>query len=160
MRTLAFQSTANAGRPYLAILHTAEAPHPEEWTAYARAVGDAASSAVGTLHAFAVTDGGGPSSTQRKQLGDAFSRGTGSSVTHVFTTSAFVRGIVTAFHWMGWSAALAHHPSDFGRVVAGCGLSPVAVLGTFASLQTEVPRVQALRMVEDAMKSSIWRALR
>lgn len=148
MRTLAFQSASHADRPYLVIMHTAAAPDPEEWQGYVEAVSAAAASVDGQLHAFVVTDGGGPSSTQRKDIADAFAQGIAKATTHVFTTSSFVRGIVTAFHWMNWSPAEAHHPNDFGAVCVRCGLPPRVLMSELEKLQLLLPEVQLLKQIK------------
>jgi predicted small integral membrane protein len=160
MRTLAFRSTTAAEKRYLVIVHTAATPDALEWQAYTQAVGAAAVTTVDMLHAFVVTDGGGPTSSQRKEIADAFARGSGDAVTHVFTTSAFVRGIVTAFHWMNWSPAVAHHPNDFVDVCRESGLSPIVVWNELASLERELAPIAIMRQIERSMKEALKHAIR
>ena len=147
MKTLAFHSALYRDSRYLVIAHTEAAPAVEEWNGYLAAVGEAVSVEGPTVYAFVVTDGGGPSSTQRKEIAEVFSGGAAQASTHVFTTSAFVRGIVTAFHWMNWSPTEAHNPSNFPTVCVRCGFPPLVVLSEFERLQEQLPPVAVLRKI-------------
>ncbi|MEY4578117.1 MAG: hypothetical protein RL701_2820 [Pseudomonadota bacterium] len=152
MTTLAFQSTAYAGIPYLLILHTAAAPELQEWQAYVDVVAAAMSNSSAMLYSFVITDGGGPSSRQRKDLADAYTLGNGKANTHVFTTSTLVRGIVTAFHWMNWTPTEAHHPLEFAAVCARCQLPPSVILTGFCQLQNQLPSVAILNGIEASVR--------
>jgi hypothetical protein len=94
--TFTFGSRGAAGRAFFALLHTAEAPDNATWRAYVLALAAVIERTQRTIHIFAVTDGGGPDSSQRRELAEVFARDRHGSMTQVFTTSAFTRGMVTA----------------------------------------------------------------
>jgi hypothetical protein len=146
MKTLAFQRGSGSGKDYLVLLHPPEQPSSEDWTAYVNAVARALAESTGRLHAFVATDGGAPSAPQRKELAAAFARG--DALTHVFTTDAFIRGVVTAFRWVSRAGAVAHHPKEFDAVCRDCGFLPADVLSDFRHVQRQLPRVIALESIE------------
>ncbi|HEX5660551.1 MAG TPA: hypothetical protein VFX59_25330 [Polyangiales bacterium] len=148
MRTLAFQQGAGRGADYLILLHTSAAPDVAEWKAYVDQVGRTMSTARGVLSVFVATDGGGPNAAQRKLLTETFSRGPGDALTHVFTTSAFVRGIVTTFRWVARAPAVAHVPRDFSAVCAACALDPAAVLSDLLAVQKRFASVRIVEQIE------------
>jgi hypothetical protein len=132
----------------LLLLHGAQQPSATEWSAYVQAVESALPSAKGTLHIFVATDGGAPNAAQRKQLAEAFDRSAPPGLTHVFSTSAFVRGVVTAFSWMTRSHALAHAPRDFASVCVESRLDAASVLGDLLRLQDTFIAVQVLGQIQ------------
>jgi hypothetical protein len=148
VQTIAFQRGTAVGAPYLVLLHSAEQPSAQEWSAYVQGVEAALPSAKGTLHIFVATDGGAPNAAQRKQLAEAFDRSASPGLTHVFSTSAFVRGVVTAFSWMTRSHALAHAPREFGSVCVECHLDAASVLGDMVKLQSTFVAVQVLGQIQ------------
>lgn len=148
MHTIAFQRGTAVGAPYLVLLHSAQPPSAAEWSAYVQAVEGALPFAKGTLHIFVATDGGAPNAAQRKQLAEAFDRSASPALTHVFSTSAFVRGVVTAFSWMTRSHALAHAPRDFGSVCLDCQLDAVAVLADMVRLEDTFIGVAVLGQIQ------------
>src|SRR5436190_18835266 len=99
MASFAFRSGPAAQRPYFVLLHTAKAPDETTWSRYIEALANRMAQSQMPVHVFAVTDGGGPSSGQRRALAEAFARDQRGAMTHVFTTSTVTRGIVTAFQW-------------------------------------------------------------
>jgi hypothetical protein len=147
VQTIAFRRGTAAGAPYLVLLHSADQPSAHEWNAYVQAVEATLPSARGTLHIFVATDGGAPNAAQRKQLAEAFDRGPNKALTHVFSTSAFVRGVVTAFSWMTRSHALAHAPRELASVCVECRLDPTAVLDDLRSLEGTFVPVQVLQQM-------------
>lgn len=144
---MAFQR-GTSGAAYLVLLHSADQPTVAEWTGYVQEVEAALPGARGTLHIFVATDGGAPNAAQRKQLAEAFDRSSTPALTHVFSTSAFVRGVVTAFSWMTRSHAIAHAPRDFSAVCAECSLEPAAVLNDLLSAQSSFISVQVLLQIQ------------
>jgi hypothetical protein len=71
-------------------------PTDDEWKAYVRDVERWLPDLVGTM---IVTDGGGPTSAQRRELKEVFSRNGRASVrTAVLSNSLMVRGIVNALN--------------------------------------------------------------
>ncbi|MEY4511216.1 MAG: hypothetical protein RLZZ450_3338 [Pseudomonadota bacterium] len=148
MRTLAFQQGSGKGPDYLVLLHTSAAPDVAEWKAYVDQVGRAMSTAKGALSVFVATDGGGPDAAQRRLLTETFSRGPGDALTHVFTTNAFVRGIVTTFRWVARAPAVAHTPSGFSAVCAACELDPAEVLSDLLAVQKRFASVRIVEQIE------------
>jgi hypothetical protein len=153
MNTLAFRRSSSAEKRYLVLIHNASAPDAAEWQAYVREMDRTLAEAVGTVHAFVVTDGGGPDAVQRRELADIFGQRHCSNLTHVFTNDMVVRAIVTAFRWIGRAHAVAHLPSAFPFVCAECGLSAVEVLHDFREAEKELGRVRMLQQLEDALQS-------
>jgi hypothetical protein len=150
MRTLSFRVCTTSNTPYLLLLHTAEEPDPLEWRDYVQQMAATISSADALVHAIVATDGGGPNAQQRRELADVVTRGHG-SLTHVFTTDMFIRGIVTAFHWIANSRAVAHAPDQFTAVCVDCELSPTDVLAELIHLQKSFPRVLTLEQIIQAI---------
>jgi hypothetical protein len=150
MKTLAFHSSVYTGTPYIIVLHTIAAPDPAEWDAFVSAVSAVMTSATETVCAFAVSEGGGPTSAQRRALADAFGQGKTLPRTHVFTNSAFVRGIVTAIEWMKSFPIQAHSPDSFASVCVECGLSPGTLLADYLKLAEQLP---PLAVVEQLKRS-------
>jgi hypothetical protein len=123
VQTIAFQRGTAVGAPYLLLLHSAQQPSAPEWSAYVQAA-------------------------QRKQLAEAFDKSATPGLTHVFSTSAFVRGVVTAFSWMTRSHALAHAPREFGSVCVESQLDATSVLGDLVRLQQTFVAVQVLSQIQ------------
>jgi hypothetical protein len=133
------------------LLHSALQPSAAEWSAYVQAVEGTLPATKGTLHVFVATDGGAPNAAQRKQLAEAFDKSPRPALTHVFSTSAFVRGVVTAFSWMTRSHAVAHAPRDFVSTCVECELQPDAVLGDLLALQRTFGDVLVLRQIQQSV---------
>jgi hypothetical protein len=152
MKTLAFQRSVADDDPYLVLLHTAASPEPSEWHGYVREMAATLSVAVKQVQVFVVTDGGGPDAKQRKELADVIQPTRVGALTHVFTTNVFVRGIVTAFRWLGGAGAVSHHPNDFPNVCSACGFLPVIVLSDLRRVQEEIDSVQTLAEIEETMR--------
>jgi hypothetical protein len=148
MGSFAFRSGPAAQRPYFVLLHTGEAPDATTWSRYIEALADRMEQSQLPVHVFAVTDGGGPSSGQRRALAEAFARDQRGAMTHVFTTSTFTRGIVTAFQWLARSRAVAHMPDEFPAVCEQCRIPAPAVLGDLNELQKGLPPVVLLTLLE------------
>jgi hypothetical protein len=152
MKTLAFSNNRHPSPPYLVLLHSSLPPDVAEWQDYVRTMSRALGGTSGMVHAFVATDGGGPDAAQRRELAEVLKQGPGVSLTHVFTTDAFVRGIVTAFHWIAKARAVAHLPKDFREVCIASGVSPEHVLDDLMELQKSFPRVETLMQVEHSMQ--------
>jgi hypothetical protein len=151
MRTFAYRTNVVAERTYCTLLHSADAPEAALWGDYVKALGKLLAQSNKPVHVFAVTDGGGPDPNQRRALADVFASDRLGSTTHVFTTSPFTRGIVTAFQWVARSRAVAHHPDAFPVVCEQCGIPARAVLDDLAGLQQELPPVALVAQLERAV---------
>jgi hypothetical protein len=156
--TLAFRASAGPGHPFMVLLHDTRAPEPAEWKRYLDALSATVATASARVHVFIVTDGGGPNAAQRKELAAVLERGPVDALSHIFTTDAFVRGIVTAFRWIAHARAVAHHPRELAAVCADCGHAPEDVLAELATLQAAFPPVATLRVVEESIYPARMRA--
>jgi len=154
MNTFAFRPGTDARHPYFVLLHTEDAPDAEIWSQYVAALSARIAHGTSTINVFAVTDGGGPDPGQRRALAAAFARDHFGSITHVFTTSSVTRGIVTAFHWLARSRAVAHPPEEFTAICARCNIAAAAVLEDLVRLQAELPPVALLEAISDGVHSS------
>jgi hypothetical protein len=154
MKTLAFRRSPTAAQPYLVLVHAREAPDAQEWDAYVATVAETMTAAVGRVNVFVATDGGGPNPAQRKALADAFNNGLGDAWTHVFTTDAFVRGVVTAFNWVAKAHATAHLPSEFVNVCNECGIAPTEVMKELTAIHKTFQRVNTLVRISDEVARS------
>jgi hypothetical protein len=146
MAAFAFAAGTAAQHRYFVLLHTAEPPEAEIWQAYVEAVAATLARTEERVHAFVVTDGGGPDASQRKKLADAFARG--DAMTHVFTTNVFVRGIVTAFRWIAQARATAYAPAELAVTCTACGVPARDVIADLVKLQGTMPTVRALELVQ------------
>jgi hypothetical protein len=157
MKSLAFRQCSTAGgKTYVVLLHTAAAPDEAEWKAYVDAVRAMVMVSVTEVHVFIATDGGGPDARQRRDLAAVVARGSHDTVTHVFTTDAFVRAIVAAFRWIAGARAFAYAPHEFSDVCRRYGLSHLAVLKSFAEIQASLPKITTLgRMVEETARLGV-----
>lgn len=154
MNTFAFRSSNDPRHSYFVLLHTEDGPDVERWSQYVEALAARIAHTTTTIHIFAVTDGGGPDPGQRRALAAAFARDHLGSITHVFTTSTVTRGIVTAFHWLARSRAVAHTPDEFPSVCKRCGVPASAVLEDLVRLQAELPPVMLLDSIDSAVRSA------
>ena len=162
MKAFAFRISSDAPRPFVVLLHTHETPEVNIWSQYVDELSALLPRTKTAVPIFAVTDGGGPDSAQRRALARAFAPDRLGAMTHVFTTSAFTRGIVTAFHWVARARAVAHLPQEFPEVCASCQTPVRAALDELFTLQTLLPPVALLAQiagvcgvgVHDAPKSS------
>lgn len=154
MNTFAFRPSTDARHSYFVLLHTEDAPDAEIWSQYVAALSARIAHGTSTINVFAVTDGGGPDPGQRRALAAAFARDHFGSITHVFTTSSVTRGIVTAFHWLARSRAVAHPPEEFTAICARCNIAAAAVLEDLVRLQAELPPVALLEAISDGVHSS------
>lgn len=162
MNTIAFRRGSAPGRPYLVLVHTAEAPRHDEWNEYLRLVGSTLAEVKMPLHIFIATDGGGPDATQRKDLATLVKSGSREGFSHIFTTSGLVRGIVTAFRWIVGAHATAHHPSEFALVTSREGYEPSHVLGDLLALQALLAPLATVHLIEQssAPKPALFEGLR
>lgn len=147
MTAFAFRVERDERRPFAVLLHTQDAPEAELWLAYVDALRHALARATTAVPIFAVTDGGGPDSAQRRALARAFAPDKLGAMTHVFTTSPLTRGIVTAFHWVARSRAVAHLPEEFPAVCERYGVPVRAVLDELFVLQAALPPVALLAQI-------------
>ncbi|HET9931525.1 MAG TPA: hypothetical protein VFQ35_12585 [Polyangiaceae bacterium] len=137
-----FRRGTNGDKTYFVLLHSEATPEEARWNAYLDAISRALAGSVGRTHVFVATDGGGPDPAQRKALARVFEQG--DALTHVFTTSVVVRGIVTAFRWIAGTRAVAHQPQDFGRTCVEVGHDPALVVQSFDEAQSELAPVALL----------------
>ncbi len=152
MPAFKFRSATRGERPYLVLLHTAEVPADDEWSAYVDALSHTLALARGRVHAFVATDGGGPNAAQRQRLAHAMTRG--DAITHIFTTDVVPRGILTAFRWVSRAQAAAYVPRDFPSVCEMCGLQASDVLQDFRLSASDFPEVKTLAMLERAVRET------
>lgn len=87
-------------------LHSLRNPLPEEWQAYLAVVADMRVAAGGDLSSFrqiVFADGGGPSVIERRAFSDitAKAKSCGELRVAIVSRSLAVRGIITAFRWLG-----------------------------------------------------------
>lgn len=147
MTAFAFRVSADAPRPFVVLLHTHETPEANIWSQYVDTLSELLPRTKTSVPIFAVTDGGGPDSGQRRALARAFAPDRLGAMTHVFTTSSFTRGIVTAFHWVARARAVAHLPEEFPAVCERCQAPVRAVLDELFGLQALLPPVTLLEQI-------------
>lgn len=122
MKNAAFQLV----RGVCIVVNNATDPSKEEWDAYL-ALASAGMKAAGDLSRFSqlvVTDGGGPNAAQRKASVDLGKKHGDPSLIRgsVVSNSVAVRGIVTAFHWLG-APMRSFSPAEVGDALAHLGIS-------------------------------------
>lgn len=114
MKNMVFKSD---GRFFI-LLHTEAAPSDAEWTAFVTATEVAARQAgkdFSQLRQLVITDGGGPSSTQRKQANAMLG---GSTIrVAVVSQSTAIRGVVTALSWFN-SLIKAFNPDELKEALS------------------------------------------
>jgi hypothetical protein len=147
MTAFAFRVSADAPRPFVVLLHTGETPEGDIWSQYVDVLSELLPRTKTAVPIFAVTDGGGPDSGQRRALARAFAPDRLGAMTHVFTTSSFTRGIVTAFHWVARSRAVAHLPEEFPAVCERCQTPVRAAMNELLELQKQLPPVALLAQI-------------
>ena len=102
----------------LLVVHGRDAPSDDEWDEYLRQVKLVV--ATGRPRAIAVTEGGAPSLSQRRQVNQILG-GTG-AIGAVVSNSTFVRGIVTALSWFN-RGVCSFSPDEFELACTHVGLS-------------------------------------
>lgn len=145
MASFAYRKGGKARSAFYCLLHTAAPPDAAAWRAYVASVDETLAVSSGCVHLFVATDGGGPDAAQRKELAAVLARDDRNGLTHVFTTSAFTRGIVTAFRWIARARAVAHRPEAFASVCGECGVSAAEVLACFDAMQASFAPVHILK---------------
>jgi len=151
----AFRVSPDAPRPFVVLLHTGETPEGDIWSQYVDVLSELLPRTKTAVPIFAVTDGGGPDSGQRRALARAFAPDRLGAMTHVFTTSAFTRGIVTAFHWVARSRAVAHLPGEFPAVCERAQTPVGAALDELFLLQKRLPPVALLAQIAAVCGASV-----
>jgi hypothetical protein len=151
MTSFAFRPSTETGHSYFVLLHTVDAPDAATWNQYVGALAAVIAQSKTAVQVFAATDGGGPGPGQRRALAAVFAQDQRGAITHVFTTSTVTRGIVTAFHWVARTRAVAHLPSDFPAICARCRIPARAVFNDLLRLQALLPPVALLRDIERAV---------
>lgn len=151
MKSFAFRPSTEPGHAYFVLLHTVDAPDAATWSQYVDALAVMIARSKTAVQVFAATDGGGPGPGQRRALAAVFAQDQLGAITHVFTTSAVTRGIVTAFHWVARARAVAHVPGEFPAICARCRIPARAVFEDLRSLQALLPPVALLRDIERAL---------
>jgi hypothetical protein len=150
MKTLTFLRGSSGSHKYLVLLHTDAAPDPDEWLLYLKELDATFAATKGRVNTFVATDGGSPDDVQRRQLAVVISREARDALTHVFTTHATVRTVVTAFRWIAPPRAVAYQPREFATVCDKCGVAREDVLRDFAQAQADFPPVKILGLISDA----------
>lgn len=101
-------SATYSGKPVLAVVHTETAPSDDEWRTFLER--DARILLEPKAVGLAITDGGAPTSTQRRGLVEL---GYKRPVISVITRSLVARGAVTALSWFDYDiAAFAPEKAD------------------------------------------------
>jgi hypothetical protein len=148
MKTLVFRRGSSGDHKYLVLLHGVAPPDPDEWLLYLKELDATFATTKARVYVFAVTDGGSPDDLQRRQLATVISKGSRDALTHVFTTHASVRTVVTAFRWIAPPRAIAYQPSEFMAVCEKCGVNPADVLKDFDEVQNTFPPVAILAQIQ------------
>ncbi len=127
-----------AGGAHVAV-HGSVSPHDEEWQRYL----DDISEHLGEIRGVIVnTTGGGPSSLQRSMATEHWKRHGGGPKMSIMTTSAFVRGMVTALSWFLGPTVKAFPIEDYGDAAEHLGLGAAEVdevRATVARLRANLP---------------------
>jgi hypothetical protein len=150
MPSFTFLPGLSGERSFFVLLHTSARPDAATWNAYLGALRMRLHQSQGMMHVFVATDGGGPDAAQRQALTVALSGR--DARTHVFTTDLLVRGIVTAFRWIGGSA-IAYDPNDFVSACQTTEHSPANVLGAMNLAQNKLAPVATLGRLQRAFVS-------
>jgi hypothetical protein len=149
MKQMGSGSVKIGNRTLLLALHTREAPTNEQWNAYLEMIsGVTTHTPFGNVVGLAITDGGAPDARQRA-LGAKFLP----SSTSVVTTSAFARGVVTAFSWVN-PRVKAFHPARFVEALKHLHLENDAlsvVVGAIADLQGTMDPVVTVTDIHRAL---------
>ena len=140
MKNAAFQLVRGVG----IAVHNATNPNKEEWDDYL-AMSGAGMKAVGDLSRFkqlVFTDGGGPNAAQRKasvEIGKPYGD-TNDIRVAVVSSSMAVRGIVTAFNWIGAPLRSygAHQVGDAFAYLGIKGDDAVAICDAVEKLSAQV----------------------
>lgn len=137
--TFRFSTVKTEDRAIVLFLHTADAPDDPTWAlsmqevaAQIRAVG------VERLAVLVITDGGAPSTTQRKALAEATQNGRHPLA--VVNSNPVIRGVITAISWFN-SGIKPFAPNKWRDAVAHCGCSDkaaVPLLDEMRRLQKEL----------------------
>ena len=118
-RTMAF---ARHGHVYGVVVHSVRAPTDAEWDEYLRQTGEWLPEVHGVL---IVTEGGGPTSSQRRSLKKMLAEKMHHSIfLAVISSSMLARGIVLAINLFN-PYIRAFHPEDLDRALSFLGV-PVA----------------------------------
>jgi hypothetical protein len=114
-------------------VHGARPPSSSEWDSYLKEHQRLASEKR-KVSILVVTEGGGPNSAQRAALKELVAS---DLRTAIVTGSVAVRGIVTAFNWLGWSSmqAFAPHEMDGALRLVGASHRKDAVLAELKRMQ-------------------------
>lgn len=142
-----FNRGLHDGRSFFVLLHSTAAPGVQRWNEYLAALESCLSVSPTAIHIFAVTDGGGPDASQRMALATITAQR--NATTHVFTGDRLVRGIVTAFRWIGGKAS-AHAPAEFVDVCSTAGYPPAVIMSELEPLLRTVGTVDALTAIRAA----------
>lgn len=120
----------------------------EDWEGLLEDLKHAVASMTGVVYSYIFTDGGVPTPSQRKQLYDAIQSRQATIVTHVFTTSPLIRGVITAYRWTTRKEAYGHQPEDFLHVCQSNGTPPAQVLRCADALQQDMPNIHMLTQIK------------
>jgi hypothetical protein len=142
VKTMAFEITGTT----IILVHTAEPPSKDEWDRYIRASKELLDRAgAERVHGLVVTEGGGPSISQRQQVNDMLKLRPLSMA--VVSSNAFIRTIVTALNVFNPSIKV-FRPDALAFAFRHLGLSEQekkTALRTVAKLQAELGIKSALR---------------
>lgn len=151
MKSFAHSRGSSDGLVYFALAHTKDPPDDAAWKSYLDAIAAAAGSVQQSIPLIVVTDGGAPNAMQRRAWAAAVERARVPPFAHIFSDDTFVRGVVTAFHWLSRNPVVAHSPRDFVEVCAGAKIPPEQALYDLITLQKSLPTIQTLRLLVDSV---------
>jgi hypothetical protein len=118
------------------VRHRSQAPRDEDWQQFLADIG-AQMKPGQPLQVLVKTDDAGPNSVQRNQINRlAQSKGASLRVA-VMSNSRLVRGIITAFSWMGSLQIRSIEPTDYKAALAFLGAAQVSP-GEAARLIAEI----------------------
>ena len=135
MPTCAFSTFGNI----ILMYHSEAQPAEAEWRAYAIALCTLAEQSD-KVFSLAMSDGGGPTASQRSLVMKGLGNNARKVVSVVFTDSILVRGMITAFGWLGGNIK-GYKPADLVIGLRSVGLAlehHARVAEAFEALKTEV----------------------
>lgn len=157
-RTMKHQVVALGGFHLVLVLHKNRAPSEPEWDSYIadyEAAGKRLGWSTAFLGSMALTDGGGPTATQRGDIAGRLTRPHPHLRGAVVTDNAMVRGIVTALNWVSPTVTVkAFDPLRLADAVAHLRLPA----STVEPLWLEIEQLdQEIRLSTVAVIRKLWR---
>lgn len=119
--------------------HTAQAPRDDEWERHCKNLERERTRVLGVL---VYTDGGGPTTHQRKLLRSAL-HDSPAPPTAIITNSLVVRGIITSLNWFANNQLAAFEPQDLDGALRhlqknGAAIDKGKLVGSLRALASEL----------------------